>query len=78
VQFQDFNRPQRILGECNFNKACQAGLLQAILSDPKPLSKAEEAKGSCIAWASRRTVAPKLSVALIFWFFFIKKKEQNE
>jgi hypothetical protein len=29
-------------------------------------------------WASRETEAPKLSGALIFWFFFIKKKEQTD
>jgi hypothetical protein len=37
-----------------------------------------KAKGSCIAWASRKTGAPKLSEALIFFgYFFVSRQKSN-
>jgi hypothetical protein len=36
------------------------------------------ARGSCIAWARRKTEAPKLSAALIFFgYFFVSRQKSN-
>jgi len=70
-----FKWPQRILGESDCFEACCEGLLLAILFERSAIRR----RASCIAWASRKTGAPKLSAALNFlWLLSLfQDKESN-